>query len=1066
MKSSKVELQLCLAIVLCLLACTPLFAAAPTLNSISPKSAPLNTAVTLQLVGANFASNSQVYFNGNAVPTTFSSTTVLQASVPAASVATPGNFAVTVTTPSMGTSAALMFTSYVALPNNSMAYSAATGQLYVSVPSTAGMPYGNSVVAIDPVTGAITKSIFVGSEPNKMAVSADGTVLWVGLDGSSAVRQVSLTAGTAGAKITLGSNTGTNAPPVALSLAALPGSPNSFVVSMTAPLGGTVVAIYDNATRRANTWSASTYSGNALQTNATTSEVYVGGPTYYQPLSYSATGLSVPRLGSSGNFTGSTDDLQVVNGEVYTDLGALYDAETGARNGSLLNGSNLAAGPTFTDTPLGKTFVFDSPTANKYTQVQVFTTSTSALAATFPLNLASNTTGTPSHLLRWGTNGLAVRDNVAIYAFRSAQVTNLAGINADLSVTLAQSGTPTTGNSITYTATVKNAGPATSTNVAFTAQAPATASIVSITPTVGSCSKLNGLSCNLGSLATGATTTVTVVAKQMLAGSVVLNAQVFGSENDPNLANNQASTSVLTITGNPYNGVPTITSISPAAIQAGSGTTMVTVTGTGFSTAASILIDGTALATTVLSSTQATAMVPSTKLASLGWSKINVSNPAPGGGVSYVLPLSVFKVLSAGANHIVYEPFSRKLIASIGAGGSGFTANSVTTIIPDTATVGTTMLLGAAPTSLAVTSDGQALYATLPSVPSVARFNLLAQKLDFTYTVPKGSSFTGTINLRGVSTQPGNVNTVALDLGASNGIGIYDFNSTTKTAALRGSNTGNYTGSCVRYSDSTNLMAFDSDSNLTFNHFAVPAAGFAYSNPTQYSTWSLASFNCFQMNGGYAFANKGGAAIPVSAATTEVGVFKPIPNVTTSTMQVVAPDVSLHVVFYLAQTHSLSSTSAVDGLVTYNQTTYMPNTTIPMGLDLIENTTSFGGVDLVRWGQDGLAALTSTGKIYLLRGGAVVPQLLSTRTAATLTSASVTSVTHGSGNLLISVVGTNFQSGMVLTWNGNYRTTNVTDATHATVAIPASDFASIGAGTITAVNAGAPASSGLSITIN
>jgi hypothetical protein len=53
-----------------------------------------------------------------------------------------------------------------------------------------------------------------------------------------------------------------------------------------------------------------------------------------------------------------------------------------------------------------------------------------------------------------------------------------------------------------------------------------------------------------------------------------------------------------------------------------------------------------------------------------------------------------------------------------------------------------------------------------------------------------------------------------------------------------------------------------------------------------------------------------------------------------------------------------------------------------------------------------------------------------------------------------------------VTWNGSYRTTTIVDATHVTVAIPASDLASAGSANLVATNPGAPASNTLKITIN
>jgi hypothetical protein len=68
--------------------------------------------------------------------------------------------------------------------------------------------------------------------------------------------------------------------------------------------------------------------------------------------------------------------------------------------------------------------------------------------------------------------------------------------------------------------------------------------------------------------------------------------------------------------------------------------------------------------------------------------------------------------------------------------------------------------------------------------------------------------------------------------------------------------------------------------------------------------------------------------------------------------------------------------------------------------------------------------------------------------------------------MLLTLTGTNFQPGVAVTWNGSYRTTTIVDATHVTVAIPASDLAVAGSGSLAATNLGAAASNKLTVTIN
>ncbi len=94
------------------------------------------------------------------------------------------------------------------------------------------------------------KTIFVGSEPTRMALSSDGTQLFVGLNGAGAVRQVNLTTATAGIQFALGGGPGVYNPPyTAQGLAVLPGQPNSVAVYGS----NGVVTIFDSGVARAMT---------------------------------------------------------------------------------------------------------------------------------------------------------------------------------------------------------------------------------------------------------------------------------------------------------------------------------------------------------------------------------------------------------------------------------------------------------------------------------------------------------------------------------------------------------------------------------------------------------------------------------------------------------------------------------------------------------------------------------------------------------------------------------------------------------------------------------------------
>ena len=118
---------------------------------------------------------------------------------------------------------------------------------------------------------------------------------------------------------------------------------------------------------------------------------------------------------------------------------------------------------------------------------------------------------------------------------------------ADLSITKADSPDPVfEGQQLTYTVTVRNNGPDGATGVTVTDPVPGGVFLASATPSQGGCSGTATVTCALGSLANGASATVTIVVIPTLAGALSNTASVTGSPSDPNLGDNSA-TSATTV---------------------------------------------------------------------------------------------------------------------------------------------------------------------------------------------------------------------------------------------------------------------------------------------------------------------------------------------------------------------------------------------------------------------------------------------------------------------------------------------------------------------------------------
>jgi uncharacterized repeat protein (TIGR01451 family) len=116
----------------------------------------------------------------------------------------------------------------------------------------------------------------------------------------------------------------------------------------------------------------------------------------------------------------------------------------------------------------------------------------------------------------------------------------------DLSITKTDRPDPVfVGARLTYTLSVRNAGPDAATNVRVMDALPGAVSFVSVTSSQGTCTGGRVVSCGLGTIASGGRAVVTIVVRANEAGAVLNTATVVGNEAETNTANNQASAPTL-----------------------------------------------------------------------------------------------------------------------------------------------------------------------------------------------------------------------------------------------------------------------------------------------------------------------------------------------------------------------------------------------------------------------------------------------------------------------------------------------------------------------------------------
>ena len=184
------------------------------------------------------------------------------------------------------------------------------------------------------------------------------------------------------------------------------------------------------------------------------------------------------------------------------------------------------------------------------------------------------------------TAGLVAAAAVAAIGLGSAGAAPPA--RADLAVTLSGSpSTVTAGDQVTYTSTVTNNGPDTANNVTYRNWLPGKASLVSATPSQGSCAGSKPfVLCSLGTLANGGSATVTIVVKANKPGLMVDHARVRADERDQHPRNNDASTKTqVSFRSN----VAVTLSGSPSSVKVGDQVTYTsTVTNNGPDTATNV----------------------------------------------------------------------------------------------------------------------------------------------------------------------------------------------------------------------------------------------------------------------------------------------------------------------------------------------------------------------------------------------------------------------------------------------------------------------------------------------
>ncbi len=737
--------------------------ATPTITSLSPTIAIVGSAgFTLTVTGNGFSAASVVRWNGTDRATTFISRTTLTATIPASDLGGINTAAVTVFSSGGGGISNLSpFAVYrlLSLPTNDILGDPASGQIYASIPGRVASA-ANSVTPIDPRSGILGTSIFVGSEPGKLAISDNSRRLYVALNGSASVRRVNLDTKTADIEFRLGSDPNRSVRFVQ-DMKVLPGNDGAIAVSRRylTTTGGAGVAIYDDGIQRPDEVQFVDASALSFSDSATT--LYgldsSSAGTFYT-MSVAPSGVSVSR--TTRNLASYPLDFKHDRGRVFVTGGTIIDAVNHQVLGAFTSTNLSSTSSVVADPTHNKVFFLsqlDSPSLGDSTAVILaFDQTTMALVGTIriPGFPSMNGTGRPTigNLVRWGFDGLAFRDTSDRVFILQMPSTWL-------------SGTPTVTLSPVSLAFPSQAVGTTSAAQTVTLENNSTAAL-SLTAVSASSEFFQTNSCG-NSLAPGAACSISVTFSPATSGNRSGLLSILDSAGGHSL--------LLTGVGSNTATDPTIVSLSPTAAAISSSDMILTVTGTNFSSGSTVRWNGTARSTTYANGTTLTASIPASDLAALD--TVSITVVSSGGAESNAIAYSVFRNLTLTTGDLVYDRVGRRFYSSIPASApSSQPRNSILPIDASTGTLGDAVAIGTDPGKLAISDDGQYVYAALNRT-SVRRFDIDSQTAGLEFAL--GSDFDGALTVSDMEVLPQNPGAVAiarrhLNSSGYGGVAVYD----------------------------------------------------------------------------------------------------------------------------------------------------------------------------------------------------------------------------------------------------------------------------------------------------
>ena len=693
---------------------------------------------------------------------------------------------------------------------------------------------------------------------------------------------------------------------------------------------------------------------------------------------------------------------------------------------------------------------------------------------------------------------------------------------ADVSVTLTQPSLFLVGPDMglyPYTATVSNNGAATAHSVVLTDTLPSQLSVSSaycnvascqspVTATLGACT-VSGqkITCNLGTMAPGATAVISIPVQTNTSGAISNTASVTATETDPNPANNTSTTN-----GSAVYPFPFLDHLVPSTILVNSPDNPLTIYGEQLLSSSTVDINGTSLPVkgfldnqlcgdqfnpSICSAIQV--VVPASMLTSAGMPTITVTNPDPGEGGGANDPSSLNLTVAASCT---YNAFSFLSGEDLAADGSGLIAENVSVgtnaaSCPWTATssVPWAVILDNA----SATGSGSVDINVAANTGTTSRTgSVTVAGTTFTFTQDPNSSCPNTLDASPVTLPAaGGIGMTNVTTGSSCSYFVVPYADwitiPQSSGLLVGSGTASYVVAANHGAPRTGAVAVGG-TTLVINqtapscYFTLDTTSALYPvtggtgtiNVTASSPsckWTATSSNNAQLSVTSGASGTGNGTVKYSLPANAGGPISPTLTIGTTdgyavftASQASAFTCTFTVTPTPRSVTSLGTSDFFTITASFNFCKWTATSNDPAELTINQNNSGTGTgaifYSVAKNTTNASRVLTITAGCQTFTINQDAP--LASNPAPAITTLLPATVVAGSGATTLTINGSNFVSGAVVSFNGTARTTTFVNASQVTAALLAADVATAGTFPVTVTNPtpGGGTSNSVNFTVN